>query len=181
MRRSAAAVFILAVLLIAFSLMVTACGGGDAGTSVGETDATVQEGSGETEVSPQGGGADSASPEGESEVPEDIPVYPGAQYKGEGGSASFSGIRAEGTVEGTSYFTSDAYDTVVSWYRERLSGAKEIAGTVSGNEGQAGGVVFLLLSGEGLGAAVTVSTAEGGYGTWITIGEWKGTRVKLGD
>jgi len=171
MRRTKAIIFILVMLLAAFSLMVAACGGGDAGTKAEEPGMTTEEGGGESEA-PQ---------EGESEVPEDIPVYPGARYEGEGGGASITGTLAEGSVEGAAYFTSDPYEMVASWYREQLSGAREISGTVHGAEGQAGAVVFLLLSGEGAGAAVSVATAEEGYGTWITIGEWKGTRVKMGD
>ena len=169
------------VLAIALSLLIAACGSDGTETVTGEAGVAVQENGEEVTSSSEESTMDEASPEGEGSFYRDIPVYPGAQLEGEGGAAAFTGTRAEGTVEGASYFITDPFDTVASWYREQLSGAKEITGTVSGSDGQAGGVVFLLLSGEGLGAAVTVSAAEEGYGTWITIGEWQGTRIKMGD
>jgi hypothetical protein len=175
------ALMIALILVIALTLLVVACSSGETETGTDEADVAIQESGDETTSSSEESTTDEVSHEGGGSFYEDVPVYPGAQFKGEGGAAAFSGTRAEGTVEGASYFTSDSLDTVVSWYREQLSGAKEIAGTVSGTDGQASGVVFLLLSGEGLGAAVTVSTVEGGYGTWITMGEWQGTRVKMGD
>jgi hypothetical protein len=175
------ALMIALILVIALTLLVVACSSGETKTGADEAGVTAEEGGEETTTSSEESATEDASPEEESSVSEDIPVYPGAQWKGEGGAAAISGTRAEGTVEGASYFTTDSLDTVVSWYREKLSGAKEIAGTVSGPDGQASGVVFLLLSGEGLGAAVTVTSGEEGYGTWITIGEWQGTRVKMGD
>ena len=175
------ALMIALILMVVLSLLVVACGSDETKTGDDEAGVAVDEGSEEMTTSSGGTTTDDTSPEEGTEVSGDIPVYPGAEWKGEGGAASFSGTRAEGTVEGASYFTSDPLDTVVSWYREQLSGAKEIAGTVSGTDGQASGVVFLLLSGEGLGAAVSVSAAEGGCGTWITMGEWQGTQVKMGD
>ena len=171
---------VIFVLLITPSLLAAACSSDGTETATGEADVEEQE-NGEEAVSSQESTIDEVSTEEEGEFYGDIPVYPGARFEGEGGEAAFTGTRAEGTVEGASYFTTDPLDTVVSWYRQKLSGAREITGTVSGSDGQASGVVFLLLSGEGLGAAVTVSAAEGGYGTWITMGEWQGTRIKMGD
>ena len=178
MKRSPA---ILLVMLIALSLLVVACAGEETKTETDEAGVAVSGSDEETATSSEGTPNEGVSSEEGSEVSGDIPVYPDAQFEGEGGAAAFSGTRAEGIVEGASYFTIDPFDTVISWYRERLSGAKEITGTVNGSDGQTSGVVFLMLSGEGSGAAVTVSTVEGGCGTLITIGEWQGNRVKMGD
>jgi len=175
------ALMIALILVVVLSLIVVACSSDETKMGDDEAGVTVEENGEETTASSEGTPTESKPPDEERSVSGDIPVYPGARFEGEGGAAAFSGTRAEGTVEGASYLTGDSLDTVVSWYREQLSGAKEITGTVSGSDGQAGGVVFLLLSGEGLGAAVTISSAEAGYGTWITIGEWQGTRIKMGD
>jgi hypothetical protein len=175
------ALMVALVFVVILSLLVVACGSDGTESKTDAADVAVQENGEEVTTSSEESSTDEAPAEGGGEVYGDVPVYPGAQFEGEGGAAAFTGTRAEGTVEGVSYFTTDPLDTVTSWYREQLSGAKEIAGTVSGTEGQASGVVFLMLSGEGLGAAVTVTSGEGDYGTWITMGEWQGTRIKMGD
>ncbi|RJP34075.1 MAG: hypothetical protein C4536_03385 [Actinobacteria bacterium] len=159
-----ATVVILTVLLCGTALFVAGCpraerlaGSEEAGTS-GETG----------ESSAQGSGAFT-------EVPGEISIYPGASQVGSGRDITVSGLRIEGTIDGATYHVEADYDDVAAWYREQLSGALEFAATVSGERGSGRGTIFVLLSGSGIGTAVTVATAEGGSGTTINIGSWQGS------
>lgn len=109
------------------------------------------------------------------EVPEEIGVYPGASKVGSGREFTVSGLRVEGTVRGTTYHVDQGYDEVAAWYRDQLQGEVELAATISGARGSGKGTIFLLLSGTGVGAAVTVAAADEGTGTTINIGEWEGS------
>ncbi len=114
------------------------------------------------------------------DLPGEIPVYPGADHLGSGRKITVSGLRVEGTIDGSTYHVEADYEDVAAWYRDQLSGALELSATISGERGSGRGTIFVLLSGTGIGAAVTVAAADDGPGTTINIGNWEGSMLEDG-
>lgn len=158
---------ILALLLCASALFIAGCPRGERLAD------REQEGPTETEQ-----GAEQGSSQGSgafAELPGEIPVYPGATQLGSGRKITVTGLRVEGTIDGSTYHVEADYEDVAAWYREQLAGALELSASISGERASGRGTIFVLLSGTGAGSAVTVAAADDGPGTTINMGSWQGS------
>lgn len=179
-REMKSTVILVAVLLCGTALLVVGCPRTRDTDSSGDPEgwAAVEHESADGSESAEGqasGDASSQESGAFTDLPDEISVYPGAIQLGGGRETTVTGLRVSGTIDGSTYHVDAAYDEVAAWYRNQLTGERELSATISSERGSGRGTIFVLLSGTGAGAAVTVASADDGPGTTINIGSWNGS------
>lgn len=164
-----ALILMLAVGLAIGMLAVVGCGDKTTTIKTPEGEITYDQNNGDTEVT-YGGETYKSSEKAPTEAELGVAIYPGATYvEGSGGSGSGSTQQGQAAWASGEFTTSDSFDTVVSWYKNKLGEPLLVETT---GEKQATWIVN-----KGQESTTTVAVTVEGTKTLITISSLAGAGI----